>query len=76
MVPTNNRNPENTEETVASGSSKVASSYVILTESGMMESGSCLKYAAAWSKKGNPHAQVQVGSRIWLTPCPKARLNV
>ena len=45
------RNPEETEDVMASGSSKDVSNSGVLMESVRMESKSCSKSATAWSRK-------------------------
>ena len=45
------RNPEETEDVMASGSSKDVSNSSVLRESVRMESKPCSKSATAWSRK-------------------------
>ena len=47
---TKQRNPEETEEVMTSGSSKDMSNSAVLMESVMMETKPCSKSATAWSR--------------------------
>ena len=51
IVLTKWRNPEETEDVMASGSSKDVSNSGVLMESVRMESKPCSKSATAWSRK-------------------------
>ena len=62
------RNPEETEDVLVSGSSKEVSNSSVSSESVRMKSKPCLKSATAWSKRHNHHTLVQGESRLMVTP--------
>ena len=64
IVLTEQRNQKETEDVMASGSSKDVSNSGVSMESVRMESKPCSESATAWSKKNNSHTLVPGGKWV------------
>ena len=68
IVHTKQRNPEETEDVMASGSSKDVSHSGVTMESVRIESKPCSKSATAWSRRNNNYTLVLGESGLVMTP--------